>query len=1049
MAGVDNLRDGEQPTPEQPTSHPAPEQPTSPEKPPAGALGTYETYIAKSRYAKFVDAKKRRESWDETVDRYVNFVFDSTPGIRDDPTLKADVRSSILNLEVMPSMRAMMTAGKAAEQDNTSMYNCSYIPVDDPKAFDEAMYILMSGTGVGFTVEAKYVNRLPDVPDQLFPSDHVVVVHDSRAGWAKALRMLIAVLYAGEIPKWDVSKLRPAGARLKTFGGRASGPLPLVELFAFVVKTFKAAVGRKLSSIECHDIMTKVGEVVVSGGVRRSAMISLSDLDDERMRAAKSGPWWETAPNRALANNSAVYTETPTVGKFMKEWLSLYESHSGERGIFNRDAVKKICKRVGRDPAHEWGTNPCLPGDAMVHTRGGLVPIVDVAVGTEVLTFDGYRRVTEWYDQGEQALVRIVTQDGEFKCTPNHRMAVLTAVDQYEWKRADELSPGDRLLTTRQALEGSPTELPGFGQPSINKNAVDIVIPELDADMAWFIGLFHADGNVTTRGAISLAFGIDEFDIADKARVQLERFGVGVKVKRIPDKNAYGVYAKSVNLGAYMESHIKRAWTEIRVPDFITRARHDVKMAYLAGVLDGDGCAKRRVWIVSTVYPSFAKDIQNLAYSCGLETRLGVQQSGEWKPCHNVMVITLRSIEALASVPQLHKELPLTKSRESHTNGFPTTWIATDDTIPYVAKQRMGPSNVQIPAATYERHTDRAVRGCPVRVERVEPVTGMHKTYDIGVEDRHEFFANGYLTHNCAEIILRPYQFCNLTEVIVRSTDTVDDLKRKVRIATILGTVQSTFTKFPYLRKIWKKNTEEERLLGVSLTGIFDNTFMCTPSPELDAALRELRTHARAVNADFADRLGIPHSAAITCVKPSGTVSQLVNSASGIHPRHSKYYIRRVRGDKKDPCTRFLVDSGVRAEDDLFNKNAVVFSFAMKAPDGLVREDITPLDHLKLWLLYQRAYCCHKPSVTISVAEDEWPRVGAWVWDHFSEMTGVSFLPYDGGSYKQAPYEECTEAEYLALAAATPIVDWSKFVEHDDYTESAKTLACTAGGCEL
>lgn len=621
---------------------------------------TYQEYIHRSRYAKFLDSEKRRENWDETVSRYVEYIFDKNAEIKNDVDLKKEVYDAIYNLEVMPSMRAMMTAGKAADADNTCIYNCSYLPIDDSKAFDEAMFILMSGTGVGFSVEDKYVSKLPEVPEKLFQSNHVITVHDSRAGWAKSLRLLIAMLYAGEIPTWDVSGIRAPGTRLKTFGGRASGPKPLVELFWFVIKTFKCSMGRKLTSLECHDIMCKIGEIVVSGGVRRSAMISLSDLDDDRMRSAKSGPWWETAPHRALANNSAVYNTKPTVGKFMTEWLSLYNSHSGERGIVNREAMKKIAKMHGRDSSFEFGTNPC------------------------------------------------------------------------------------------------------------------------------------------------------------------------------------------------------------------------------------------------------------------------------------------------------------------------------------------------------------------------------------------------------AEIILRPYQFCNLTEVVVRAGDTKETLMRKVRIATIVGTVQATFSKFPYLRKIWKRNTEEERLLGVSLTGIFDNASLCTNTQELQETLEGLREYSKQINSEFAERLGIPKSTAITCVKPSGTVSQLVDSASGIHPRHSKYYIRRVRGNKADPITQFMTDAGVEVEDDIFKPASTsVFSFAIKAPAGLVREDITPIQHLELWLTYQRSWCSHKPSVTISVSEDQWPEVGAWCWKHFDELSGVSFLPYDGGSYKQAPYEECTEDEYFALKNKTPVINWTAFEETDDNTIGAQTLACVAGACDV
>jgi ribonucleoside-diphosphate reductase alpha chain len=533
--------------------------------------------------------------------------------------------------------------------------------VDDPKSFDEAMFILLCGTGVGFSVESKYINNLPEVPETLFDSEHTIVVHDSKEGWAKSLRLLLAHLWAGEVPKWDVSGVRPAGTRLKTFGGRASGPEPLVDLFKFVTNTFKHAQGRRLNSLECHDIMCKIGEVVVVGGVRRSAMISLSDLDDERIRHAKAGPWWETAPHRALANNSAVYSETPTVGKFMEEWLSLYNSHSGERGIFNREAAQNTVAKYGhRDPNFEFGTNPC------------------------------------------------------------------------------------------------------------------------------------------------------------------------------------------------------------------------------------------------------------------------------------------------------------------------------------------------------------------------------------------------------SEIILRPYQFCNLTEAVVRHDDTEETLLRKVRIASILGTIQATFTKFPYLRKVWQRNTEEERLLGVSLTGIYDNPLLTTQGDKLNGLLSRLRAEARRANEEYAALLGIPKSAAITCVKPSGTVSQLVDSASGIHPRHSKFYIRRVRGDKKDPLTQFLVSQGIPNEDDVYKPTqTTVFSFPIKAPAGITRSDVTPMDHLSLWLTFQRYWCEHKPSVTISVEEKDWPSVGAWTWDNFSEISGVSYLPYDGGTYRQAPYEECTEAEYNELKAKVPTINWNEFKEVTDNVEGAQQLACSAGSCEI
>ena len=624
-------------------------------------MDQYQEYIAASRYARFVDEKHRRETWEETVNRYVEYIFSRTPAVTENTELKNEIFDAIHNLELMPSMRAMMTAGKSADRDNTCVYNCSYLPIDDPKSFDEAMFILLCGTGVGFSVESKYINRLPEVPENLFDSEHTIVVHDSKEGWAKSLRLLLAHLWAGEIPKWNVESVRPAGARLKTFGGRASGPEPLVDLFNFSVNIFKHAQGRKLNSLECHDLMCKIGEVVVVGGVRRSAMISLSDLDDERIRHAKAGQWWQTAPHRALANNSAVYNETPTVGKFMEEWLSLYNSHSGERGIFNREAAKKTVEKYGhRDPNFEFGTNPC------------------------------------------------------------------------------------------------------------------------------------------------------------------------------------------------------------------------------------------------------------------------------------------------------------------------------------------------------------------------------------------------------SEIILRPYQFCNLTEAVVRHDDTKETLMRKVRIASILGTIQATFTKFPYLRKVWQRNTEEERLLGVSLTGIYDNPLLTTQGEELNGLLTELREEARRANEEFAELLGIPKSSAITCVKPSGTVSQLVDSASGIHPRHSKFYIRRVRGDKKDPLTQFLISQGIPNEACVYKPDqTVVFSFPIKAPDGITRSDVTPISHLSLWLTYQRYWCEHKPSVTISVEEKDWPAVGAWTWENFSEISGVSYLPYDGGTYRQAPYEECSQEDYESLKASLPKINWEDFKENTDNVEGAQQLACSAGACEI
>ena len=642
----------------------------------------YQSFIHTSRYARWLDEEGRRETWGETVGRYMDSIVEPIIDSGENENsfnVANEIEQAILGLEVMPSMRSMMTAGVAAARDNTCMYNCSYLVIDDPKAFDEAMFILLCGTGVGFSCERQYIKNLPEVPETLYDSETTIVVKDSKEGWAKAYRLLISMLFAGEIPTWDVSKVRPAGARLKTFGGRASGPAPLVDLFNFTIDTFKKAAGGKLSSYECHSIMCKIGEVVVVGGVRRSAMISLSNLSDDRMRHAKSGKWWETAPHMGLANNSVAYTEKPDAMSFLREWTALAESGSGERGIFNREAAVKQAQKNGRrDPSFEWGTNPC----------------------SEII------------------------------------------------------------------LRG----------PKIDKN-----------------------GN---------------------------------------------------------------------------------------------------------------------------------------------------------------------------------------------------------------------------------PIAG----------------TGG--------------QFCNLSEVVIRASDTKKDLIRKVRIATILGTIQSTYTKFPYLRKVWAKNTAEERLLGVSLTGIMDNTLTNGKEGDLAALLEDLKQVAVDTNKEWADKLGIEVSAAITCVKPSGTVSQLTDSASGIHARHSPYYIRTVRGDNKDPLTQFMKDSGVPNEPEAFKPDqTTVFSFPMKSPDGAaVTSDMSAIDQLNMWLMYQRHWCEHKPSVTVNIKNSEWFQVGAFVYEHFDEMSGVSFLPFDDHTYQQAPYQHVGKSVYQEMLAIMPeAIDWTKLsaYEAEDNTSGSQTLACTGDSCEI
>ena len=620
-------------------------------------MDTYQKLIAASRYARYLPEEKRRETWKETVDRLINYIKESAPEITAElPKL----HKAIENLDIMPSMRLMMSAGEACRRDNIAAYNCSYMAINNKRAFSECLYILMNGTGVGFSCERQEIDKLPSIPESVNDCDDVIVVADSKLGWAKAYRKLLSSLWEGDIPTIDYSRVRKAGERLKTFGGRASGPEPLKRLFDFTRDTIINARGRKLTSIEVHDIVCMIGEIVVVGGVRRSALISLSNLTDKRMREAKMGAWYNDFAWRGLANNSVAYTEKPDTEVFIEEWLALVKSKSGERGIFNRVASQKQAAKWGRrDATLNYGTNPC------------------------------------------------------------------------------------------------------------------------------------------------------------------------------------------------------------------------------------------------------------------------------------------------------------------------------------------------------------------------------------------------------SEIILRDKQFCNLSEVVVRANDTKETLLEKVKLATILGTFQSTLDNFQFLSHEWKANTTAERLLGVSLTGIMDNKMMSNPDPKF---LEEMRDVARRTNEKYAKRLDVQVSTSITCVKPSGTVSQLVDSASGIHTRHSDYYVRTIRMDKKDAIYTFLKEKGVHVEDEQYRpESTAVFSFPIKSPKGCItRNDKTALEQLELWLTYQRHWCEHKPSVTISVRDEEWLEVGAWVYKHFDEISGISFLPHSDHSYVQAPYQECTKEEYEALKKETPNdINFSELIEDDDNTEGAQTMACVGTSCEI
>lgn len=867
--------------------------------------------------------------------------------------------------------------------------NCSFVAIDNQKTFGEVLYILMCGTGVGFSVERQFVQKLPEVPDVLYPSDTVIVVPDSRVGWAKCFNELLSLLYAGVVPNWDLSKLRPAGAVLKTFGGRSSGPEPLDRLFKFVVSVFQNAKGRKLTSLECHDIVCMTGEIVVVGGVRRSALISLSNLSDDRMRSAKTGQWWMTTPYRSLANNSAVYNDKqPTMETFMTEWKSLYDSKSGERGIFSRYASKAVIERSNafrtahfgdirtREIDYEFGTNPCcVTGDTPILTDRGYYPIISL-VGQKINIWNGecFAEVVP-YVAGRSQVWRVTLSDGtHLDCTPNHR-----------W-----INKNGDFVTTKEMTTGM----------AIAKFSMPIIDGGTDAQVdAYSQGFYSADGcsDMTTSYVYQPKYAVisrlcgEVKEQSEKTERRRWRHGMMLAKNFVPMNN-------SINY----------------------------RLDWLAGLIDGDGTkvysdnTKTSYSIqIASINLSFLKDVRLMLTTLGVQAKIGVMRHEgtgiggyECQTCYRLCINTY-DVLALKNL------------------GLNTNRIVLDD---------------------FEINRD-ARRF--VTVESIELLSSEEETYCFTEPKTSRGTFNGIVTGN-SEIILRDKQFCNLSESIVRHYDTLEDLKRKIRIATILGTFQSTLTEFRFLSKKWGNNTEDERLLGVSLTGIMDNYVMSGQAgiDSLKHWLTELRKEAIRTNIEFAGLLGIPVSTAITAVKPSGTVSQLTDSASGIHPRHHPHYIRTVRADKKDPLAKMMIDMGFPHEDDLMRPDHnYVFSFPMKSPsNALYRHDLDAIKQLEVWLAYQLYYTEHKPSVTISVREEEWMKVGAWVYDNFEYLAGVSFLPLSEHSYQQAPYQDIEEEKYLELMEHMPKeVDWSKLQEYEttDQTTSSQELACVAGGCEI
>lgn len=982
-------------------------------------MNVRQQYIAKSKYSRFLDHEGRREHWPETVSRYFNFMAKhlykncnySIP-----PETFNRLEQGVRDLEFLPSMRGLMTAGPAAERNHLCFYNCSFLPIDNQVAFDEIMFILLCGTGVGFSVERHHIGKLPEIPEKIYDSDTTIVVSDSKEGWAKALRQLIALLYSGEAPKWDLSKVRPAGARLKTFGGRSSGPEVLGDLFRFVVNIFKNAQGRKLTSLECHDIACKIGEIVVVGGTRRSALISLSDLEDNELRYAKSGRWWEREPQRALANNSAVYKQKPKSKQFLQEMLALIESESGERGIFNREGVRKSFERISRDLTNltSVGTNPSLAKGTRLWTETGIFEIQNLEDKEFVVrNREGFlSKARCWLSSDSAPLFNISLHSGiEYKATAEHKWPCFRDGKWVSVKTSD-LQAGDSLKFLRpesvfpEGTKGSYLE--GFV-------------------IGWNLG----DGWSTTRkdsGKTQYGFIVEAQDRESGVDKLLTDFFVGLGV------STSLINKKEINISNKRVRDFFDSFGFVHKHQGLPSAVWDAGVSdeFRKGLIDGlfssdgyvSGTKDRRISLSggSKSLP-LMKDVADLlgffGVSCRIHSRKSVKSNFGCFDRHDLCIGRREDIKLFSKLFSLTN-----KKKQERLNTLLDRWKGLD-----------------------EKETSLVV------VKSVSPLDVCEPVWDIAVEDlTHSFQLAHCVTGNCGEILLNPHQLCNLSTVVVRPDDSLPDLEEKIRCAAILGTYQASMTNFKYLRSSWKKQTAEEALLGVSMTGICDHPVIGQVSEESAHWLQVLRQTAIDTNREVAALLGINPAAAVTCIKPEGTVSQLANTSSGMHPNFARYYLRTYRSDNKDPLTDYLKQKGVYSEPAFTQESTTtVFYFPVKAPDhAVLREHMTALDQLRLWLHYKKNYTQHNPSVTIFVKDHEWPEVISWVYDNFDDIVGVSFLPYSDHSYQQAPFQEITEEQYHEWVARTPEeIDWDGLVELSDNVQGVQTLSCTSGQCEL
>ena len=986
----------------------------------------YRGFIAKSKYNRWLEDEGRRETWKETVDRYVDWIVgvQEKRGVTVRPEDVEDVRHAITYHHVMPSMRALMTAGPAADRNNISVFNCSFLAVDSVRAFDEALIILMHGTGVGFSVENKYVDKLPEVAESFHNTTTVVKVEDSKEGWAKAFKEWLALLWSGQVPTYDVSQVRPKGARLKVFGGRASGPEPLEGLFKFSRDLLISAAGRKITNLEAHDLMCKVAEIVVVGGVRRAALISLSDLGSRDMSEAKAGAWWTNNSQRALANNSAVYLKKPNMETFFREWKSLYDSKSGERGMFNLGAARKGIDSDRRDASLVSGTNPSLIAGTRVYTTEGVKNIEDLE-NTEFQIRNLYGNISKatcWKSGVDEEVLKLNIKGGHsHTATPKHKWPVW---DGETWvkRRTDQLKPGDKI----------PNLISYEMFPDGDKGTYDD---------GFIVGWNLGDGWQTYRPkGLQIGFIVGPEDREQGIDKKLE----GILSKLGSSANFQGKDEINVNNSAlrklFATYGVKHKTEGLPTAVWDSTVSDDFRRGVIDGLFSADGSIdieSRRIHF-SQSSNKMIRDIASLLGFFGVKT-------------------TSRTVSASAG-----KAFPQKYVGEARNKVFTSTVLRIGEhanvqvfsdnfTLSHHRKQR----DLQAILDAPRKHNVRPTNWY-LEVVSIEDA-GTADVWDISVfDDTHAFQLDHGISGNCGEILLRDKEFCNLSEVVARAEDTPETLLEKIRIATIIGTWQASLTNFKYLRKKWKDNTEEEALLGVSITGIYGNSLLNGSQGKdvLQKFLAEGRRLAEDVNEIEARRIGVNKSAAISCVKPSGSVSQLVGTSSGIHPWYAHKYERRVRANNHDPLCQLMKDQGVPWEPEV-NKpeDTTVFSFALEAPEGsIVQSDVNALDHLDLWMTYKKYWADHNPSVTVTVEEDEWLDVGAYVYKNFDDIVGVSFLPSAGNhTYAQAPFEIVEEDRIRYLKEQVSSVDWSglSIYEISDTTTGSQELACVAGACEV